>query len=99
MKGRKVALAVGSRGIKNLAEIVGATVDYLIAKGALPFIVPAMGSHGGATAAGQSAVLEGYGISESTMGVPVASTMDTKGSPIPAEVCPFGSPATLFKQI
>lgn len=78
LKGRKIALAIGSRGIKNLAEIVGATVDYLVAKGALPFIVPAMGSHGGATAAGQSAVLEGYGISESTMGVRIASTMETK---------------------
>jgi hypothetical protein len=87
--GKKIALAVGSRGLRNLPSIVRATGRYLESRGAKVFIVPAMGSHGGATAQGQSAVLEGYGISESNIGIPVVSTMATskiaetsKGRPI-----------------
>lgn len=72
-----VAIAVGSRGIDRIAQIVRALVDHLRARGADPFIVPAMGSHGGATAAGQSALLEKLGVSDQTMGAPVRSTVET----------------------
>jgi hypothetical protein len=74
--GAQVAVAVGSRGIANLSLIVGATVRWLTEYGAHPFIVPAMGSHGGATAAGQKALLQSYGIGEESLGVPVHSSMD-----------------------
>ncbi len=75
--GCSVAVAVGSRGIANLALIVRAVVRYLTAQEHRPFIVPAMGSHGGATPEGQRAVLEGYGISEAFLGVPIRSSMET----------------------
>jgi hypothetical protein len=74
--GQKVALAVGSRGIANLSLIVRTVVVCLKSLGAEPFIVPAMGSHGGATAAGQSEVLNTYGINEATMKAPVISSME-----------------------
>lgn len=74
--GQKIAVAVGSRGISRIDELTKATIDALKAKGAKPFIVPCMGSHGGATAEGQAKVLEHLGISEETMGVPVRSSMD-----------------------
>lgn len=77
LKDRRIAVAVGSRGIDNLPRIVSGVVRFLRAKGADPFIIPAMGSHGGATADGQRAVLESLGISSQTMGVPVLSSMDT----------------------
>jgi len=73
--GMKIAIAVGSRGINNLAEIVRSVVSYLKAKGAEPFIVPAMGSHGGANAKGQIEVLEGYQVTESYTGAPIKSSM------------------------
>src|ERR1041385_3830723 len=59
--GARIAIAVGSRGITNLQEIVSRTVEWLRGKGAAPFIVPAMGSHGGSTTEGQAAVLADYG--------------------------------------
>ena len=62
--GMTVAVAVGSRGISNHALIVRETVRFLREHGARPFIVSSMGSHGGATAEGQRAILEGYGIRE-----------------------------------
>jgi len=74
--GQKIAVAVGSRGISRIDEITKATIDALKEKGAEPFIVPCMGSHGGATAEGQAKVLEHLGISEATMGVPVRSSME-----------------------
>jgi hypothetical protein len=74
--GQTVALTVGSRGIVNLDVIVRATVDHLQALGARPFIIPAMGSHGGGTADGQRAVLEHYGVTEAAMGCPIRATMD-----------------------
>lgn len=74
--GARIAVAVGSRGVANLQKIVRATVATLKAKGAAPFIVPAMGSHGGATADGQKEVLAAYGITERDMGVPIKSAMD-----------------------
>lgn len=74
--GQQVAITAGSRGINNISEITGAIVKQLKDLGATPFIVPAMGSHGGATAQGQSDLLAHLGISESTLGVPVKSSMD-----------------------
>ena len=74
--GARIAVAVGSRGITDIVPVVKAVVDTLIDSGAAPFIIPAMGSHGGATADGQAAVLAGYGITETSMGVPVRSALD-----------------------
>src|SRR5450432_996202 len=74
--GARVALGVGSRGIANIATIVRAVVDYWKSKGHQPFIFPAMGSHGAATAEGQADVLAHYGIHEATMGCPVISHLD-----------------------
>src|SRR5262252_764817 len=74
--GQSVALTVGSRGVVNIDAIVRATVDHLKALGAHPFIIPAMGSHGGGTAEGQRSVLEHYGVTEAAMGCPVRATMD-----------------------
>lgn len=76
--GMKIAVGVGSRGIAGLTTIVKTLVDVLKAKGAEPFIVPAMGSHGGATSEGQLQVLAGYGITTESMGVPIISSMDVK---------------------
>ena len=74
--GESVALAVGSRGIVNVDAVVRATVDDLKARGARPFIFPAMGSHGGGTVEGQRSVLEHYGITEAAMGCPIRATME-----------------------
>src|SRR4029453_19077793 len=74
--GGRIAIGAGSRGIDNLAVVVREVSDYLKARGAMPFVVPAMGSHGGATAEGQAEILTSYGISESTIGAPVRSSMD-----------------------
>lgn len=73
-----VAIAVGSRGIANLAEVVSAVVAKIKKAGFKPFIMPAMGSHGGATAEGQIEVLRARGIAEHTVGAPVRASMDVK---------------------
>lgn len=75
--GSTVAIGVGSRGVANIAEAVIAVVSEVKARGAKPFIFPAMGSHGGATAQGQTEVLTGYGVTEATTGAPIRATMDT----------------------
>ena len=74
--GASLAIGVGSRGISNLALVVKEVSDFIKARGAQPFIVPAMGSHGGATAAGQREVLRLNGVSEEIIGAPVRATMD-----------------------
>ena len=74
--GQSVAVAAGSRGVANIDTIVKATVDAVKDLGATPYIVPAMGSHGGGTAEGQAAVLDGYGINEQTIGCPIRSSME-----------------------
>ena len=74
--GSRIAVGVGSRGIRNIAVIVKAAADYWKSRGVKPFIVPVMGSHGAATAEGQAAVLAHYGITESSMGAPVVSSLD-----------------------
>jgi hypothetical protein len=76
-RGDSVAVAAGSRGIANYGEIVVAVVAELKSIGANTFVVPAMGSHGAATAEGQTAVLAGYGISSSTLGCEVRSSLET----------------------
>ncbi len=76
--GQRVAVAVGSRGIANLARIVRSVLDELKAAGTLPFIIPAMGSHGGATPEGQRHVLADYGVTEESMGVPIEASMQTR---------------------
>ncbi|MFZ5942708.1 MAG: hypothetical protein ACOYVD_01235 [Bacillota bacterium] len=74
--GAKIAVAVGSRGINKIDFITKQVIDLLKNSGFEPFIIPAMGSHGGATAEGQTKVLEEYGITEETMGVPIISSLD-----------------------
>ncbi len=72
----EVAITAGSRGIDRLPEVIRAAGDWLRARGARPFIVPAMGSHNGATAEGQRAMLESLGITEAAMGMPVRASME-----------------------
>jgi len=74
--GASVAVGAGSRGISNIAAIIKAVCRELREFGAAPFIVPAMGSHGGATAEGQRHILESYGITEEAMGVPIKASME-----------------------
>src|SRR3989304_3743579 len=75
--GQSVAITAGSRGIANIAIITRAIVEYFKQLGAQPFIVPAMGSHGGGTAEGQRQVIESYGITESFVGCPIRSSIET----------------------
>ena len=74
--GMEIAVTAGSRGIRNVDIITRAIVDFIKSCGAKPFIVPAMGSHGGATAEGQLEVLSSYGITPETMGCPIRSSME-----------------------
>lgn len=76
-KGDTVAITAGSRGVANIAQIIAAAVAHFRGLGAEPFIVPAMGSHGGGTAAGQRELIEGYGVTEAAMGCPIRASMDT----------------------
>lgn len=75
--GQSVAITVGSRGIANLAVIVRAIVEHVKGLGGRPFIVPAMGSHGGGTAEGQRRLIESYGVTEEFLGCPIRSGMET----------------------
>lgn len=75
--GQVVAVGCGSRGVANIAEIAGCVIRELQALGAKPFVFPAMGSHGAATAEGQKKVLESYGISEAATGASIKASMDT----------------------
>lgn len=74
--GMNIAITAGSRGIRNVDIITKAVVDAVKRRGANPFIVPAMGSHGGATAEGQKEMLAGFGITEEAMGCPIKSSME-----------------------
>src|SRR5262245_60296514 len=74
-RGDRVAVGVGSRGIANVAKLARATIETLRDLGAQPFVVAAMGSHGGATAEGQRQLLAGYGVTEETLRVPVKTDM------------------------
>lgn len=86
--GATITLAVGSRGIKNLALVVKEVAQFIRENKANPIIVPAMGSHGGANAEGQAEILAGYGIIEESLGTPVRSSMEVVelphvNSPVP----------------
>lgn len=76
--GARVAVAVGSRGIKNLCLIVKTVIQDVKEKGGVPYIVSAMGSHGNGTEEGQREVLESYGITEENMGVEIVTTVDVE---------------------
>jgi hypothetical protein len=91
--GARIAIGVGSRGIANLSSIVRAVVDYWKSRGFSPFLFPAMGSHGAATAEGQADVLAHYGIAESSMGCPVISSLDV----VPLGSTPDGIEAFMDK--
>lgn len=75
--GASVAITAGSRGIANIAVIIRAIAEHVRRLGAEPFIVPAMGSHGGGTAEGQRKILEEYGITEAFTGAEIRSSMET----------------------
>ncbi len=75
--GSSVAITAGSRGIANIKWIIKSIVDHVRSLGAIPFIVPAMGSHGGGTAEGQRGLIEGYGITEEFLGCEIRSSMET----------------------
>nr|WP_284701430.1 lactate racemase domain-containing protein [Rhodoplanes tepidamans] len=74
--GARVAITAGSRGIKDMTEVLRACVAEVKAVGAVPVVVPAMGSHGGATAEGQADMLRGLGVTEATVGAPIVSSME-----------------------
>ena len=76
-RGQTVAIAVGSRGIASIHHIVKTIVDHMNGLGADPFIVPAMGSHGGGRAEGQHNILSAFGITEEFCGCPIRSSMET----------------------
>lgn len=76
--GMRIAVTAGSRGIDNLALIIRETVSFLKEMGAEPFVIPAMGSHGGSSAEGQLDVIHGYGVTEENVGCPVIATMEVK---------------------
>lgn len=71
-----IAITCGSRGVANIAIITKAIVDFVKSCGAEPFVFPAMGSHGGATAEGQTEILTGYGVTEDFIGCPIRATME-----------------------
>ena len=75
--GHSVAIAAGSRGIANIAAVVRVVAAHLTRLGAAPFVVPAMGSHGGGSADGQRALLAGFGITQESCGCPIRASMDT----------------------
>jgi len=75
--GQTVAITAGSRGIANIGVILRAVADFVRSLGGEPFLTPAMGSHGGATAEGQVALLGGLGVTEETCGCPIRSSMET----------------------
>jgi hypothetical protein len=75
--GQRVAITCGSRGLANYALIYKSIADWVKAQGAKPFLIPAMGSHGGATAEGQRELLERYGLTETYAGCPIISSMET----------------------
>ena len=76
--GAEIGVTVGSRGISGIASIAKAAVDFLKERDARPFIIPAMGSHGGASAEGQRSLIAHYGVTEESMGVPIRDAMPTR---------------------
>lgn len=77
LKGRLIAVTVGSRGVASVNEIARGICGWLKSQGASPFVFPAMGSHGGATVEGQLRILEEYGVTEQYIGAPIRASMET----------------------
>src|SRR5665647_1659428 len=75
--GMSIAITCGSRGVANIAIVTKAIVDFVKDCKGEPFVFPAMGSHGGATAEGQTEILAGYGVTEAFIGCPIKSSMET----------------------
>ena len=73
--GSTVALTVGSRGVANIAPLTRAVAEWCKTQGASPFVVPSMGTHGGATAEGQQEMIEGLGCTEAALGCPIRSSV------------------------
>ena len=95
VQGKRIALGFGSRGVASIDLIAKKLVALVKASGGHPFIVPAMGSHGGATPEGQIEVLDGLGISEETMGCPIRATMEV----VDTGVTSTGLPAYIDKNV
>lgn len=76
--GMRIGVTAGSRGIRNVVSITRSIVDFIRSKGAEPFVLAAMGSHGGATSEGQRAILEGLGITSDSMGCPILTSMEVQ---------------------
>lgn len=86
--GRRIAIGIGSRGIKGLAELTATLVAEVRATGAEPFIIPTMGSHGGATPSGQRDILEHLGVTEEVVGAEIVSQMETTRIGVTADGTP-----------
>ena len=102
-KGKRICITAGSRGIPNLDKIILAVVKNLKSWGADPFIIPSMGSHGGASVEGQLEILEGYNITEEGMGVPILATLDVveigrlkDGTPVVCDKYAYESDGIVF---
>ena len=95
VKGKRIALGFGSRGVARIDRIAAKLVALVKESGGEPFIVPAMGSHGGATPAGQIEVLDGLGINEETMGCPIHATMEV----VDTGMTSTGLPAYIDKNV
>ena len=93
LRRKRIAVTAGSRGVPGYAALLREICRTLRAFGAQPFVVPAMGSHGGATAEGQRQLLAGYGIREETIGAPIESSMQTynMGSSVTFRCCATSS--------
>lgn len=96
--GQTIAVAVGSRGIRNLPEIVSRVIAEIKEKGGKPYILSAMGSHGGGTEEGQREILHSYGITEENMGVPIVTKLDVieigrlkSGTPVYFDAMAYGA--------
>lgn len=77
--GMSIAVTAGSRGVANMALTIKTVCDFLKEMGCNPFIIPAMGSHGGSTSESQRMILSSFGITEETMGVPIVSSINENG--------------------
>ncbi|MDT7972678.1 MAG: DUF362 domain-containing protein [Armatimonadota bacterium] len=78
VKGKRIAITAGSRGIARINEVIKGVVEFVKECNGEPFVFPAMGSHGGATAEGQVAILRDYGITEEFVGAPILATMEVE---------------------
>jgi len=93
--GARVALTAGSRGVRDIVPVLRTVAAHVRRAGGAPFLVPCMGSHGGATAAGQAEVLASLGVTEETVGAPVVSSMDV----VPAGESRFGTPVWVARDL